>query len=260
MRTFYRFEIIAASLFVILTGAIAGCVIVTAPPQAGQPPTISKSDAVKPEIRFFDVEPKEIGMGELATLKWDVSGVQNISIDQGVGEAAHAGDRKVSPKTTTIYTLTATNSAGSVSASVTVSVVGNVNAVKIALTRDDVRLYGFTYASSSQLQNEEAMSTYQVTFVKGKESLINSVYVYPPGGGAERHYYTIESQYRTNNQTLYSIGEVRAYLIVDKSGIPDEPETFAIRFVKNNVFVHLGFVSNYQALESLARLLVSRIY
>ncbi len=214
-----------------------------------------------PVIKNFTADPMEIGIDDMAMLRWEVSGVQNISIDQGVGEASGVGDRKVAPKVTTMYTLTATNDAGTVSSTVTVNVVGNVNAAKIALTRDDVRFYNFTFSSAAATQVEDTVSAYTINFVKGKETLTNTVYVYPTsgGGGAERKYYEIEPQYKQNNQTLYSIGDVRAYLMISKATTDDESDRFGIRFLKNNAWVHLGFISDYHALETLAKILVSRI-
>jgi len=45
-----------------------------------------------------------------------------VSIDQGIGNVALSGTRDVSPGETTIYTLTATNEAGSVNATVQITV------------------------------------------------------------------------------------------------------------------------------------------
>jgi subtilase family serine protease len=65
-----------------------------------------------PAVSSFSAEPSSISPGGSATLKWSVSGATSVSIDNGVGNVALTGERTVTPKTTTIYTLTATNPVG----------------------------------------------------------------------------------------------------------------------------------------------------
>lgn len=72
-----------------------------------------------PSIQAFAVSPGSIASGQTATLSWAVSGQTSMSINNGVGVVSGAsGSVGVSPTTTTTYTLTATNLAGSTSASV----------------------------------------------------------------------------------------------------------------------------------------------
>jgi len=259
----YSRRTISIILIIVLSMIfITGCITINAPPPstpAKPPVTVEVTEP--PVILSFTVEPAEIGIDDIATLKWQATGVQNISIDQGIGAASAVGDHKVEPKTTTTYTLTAANSIGTVSKSVTVSVVGNVNAQKIALTRDDVRLYGYAFASSGSIKAEDTVSAYSVKFVKGNETLTNTVYVYSPtGGGSERKYYEIEGQDARNSHSLYSIGDVLEYYIISRATNEDDVDRFAIRFVKNNVWVHLGFVPEFQMLQTLAKMLVARVY
>lgn len=87
---------------------VAGCVQVT----DNQPPTIDS----------FDASPGSITSGESSTLSWSVSEAATASIDQEIGDVALTGTRVVSPTTTTTYTLTATNEAGSVTATAQVVV------------------------------------------------------------------------------------------------------------------------------------------
>ena len=76
-----------------------------------------------PVISRFAIYPTSIQPGGLSRLDWQVGGATSISIDQGIGAVAGAGELQVSPPTTKTYTLTATNSAGSVTASVVLSVI-----------------------------------------------------------------------------------------------------------------------------------------
>jgi hypothetical protein len=76
-----------------------------------------------PTIVAFSATPTEITEGESATLMWNVTNATSIQIDQGVGSGlAAAGTSSVSPSSSTTYTLTAGNSAGSSTQFVTVTV------------------------------------------------------------------------------------------------------------------------------------------
>jgi hypothetical protein len=97
---------VTASLTVTVTGSVV----------APAPPTIDS----------FTANPPTIQAGQSSTLSWSVSNATSLNIDNGVGTVASSGSRSVSPAASTTYTLTATNSAGSVTASLTVTVTGSV--------------------------------------------------------------------------------------------------------------------------------------
>src|SRR4030042_2563622 len=63
-------------------------------------------------INSFGSSPATIAPGESSTLSWNVTGATTVSIDQGIGNVALAGTRVVMPGATTVYTLTAFNTAG----------------------------------------------------------------------------------------------------------------------------------------------------
>lgn len=75
-----------------------------------------------PIINIFSASPSTINPGESSTLTWSVSKADTVTITPGVGTVASSGSTSVFPVVTTVYTLTATNSAGSVTATVTISV------------------------------------------------------------------------------------------------------------------------------------------
>jgi hypothetical protein len=79
-----------------------------------------------PVIDSFNASPASISAGESSSLSWTVSGANTVSIDQGIGNVALTGTREVTPGVTTIYTLTASNSAGGVTATTQVIVTGAV--------------------------------------------------------------------------------------------------------------------------------------
>jgi len=74
--------------------------------------------AAPPYISLFTVTPAEINSGALSTLKWEVKDAAKVTIDQGIGEVPATGSKQLSPSETTAYTLTASNSGGTVTRSV----------------------------------------------------------------------------------------------------------------------------------------------
>ncbi len=84
------------------------------------PPTISSL----PVINYFTASPPEIYSGDTAILSWDATNATSASINHGVGAVSISGNTVVSPGTTTVYTLTATNAAGDYTRTITVYVSG----------------------------------------------------------------------------------------------------------------------------------------
>jgi len=77
-----------------------------------------------PVINSFEANPPGISAGASSTLTWNVSGATAVSIDQGIGNVALTGSRIVTPEKTTTYVLTATNKAGSITATTRIVVSG----------------------------------------------------------------------------------------------------------------------------------------
>ncbi len=86
--------------------------------------SVTVSNQVAPVITTFSGSPTTITQGSSSTLSWTVTGATSLSINQGVGSVTPvtSGTRSVSPNITTTYTLTATNSAGSTTATTTIIV------------------------------------------------------------------------------------------------------------------------------------------
>ncbi len=84
-----------------------------------------------PVIGSFTATPASIAPGQSSTLSWTLSGgaPTTLSIDNGVGSVLGATSMSVSPIATTTYTLTASNSGGTTTRSVTVSVTSGVTIV-----------------------------------------------------------------------------------------------------------------------------------
>lgn len=83
---------------------------------------IAGKPLAKPVIGEFSTAPTSIALGASSTLSWTVVGATSLAIDNGVGDMTGKSSVSVSPTATTIYTLSATNAAGTVSQVVTVTV------------------------------------------------------------------------------------------------------------------------------------------
>jgi len=94
---------------------------------SGPAGTVSKSVVLTvnaPITAVFNVDPNIIGVGDLASLHWDVTGATSVSIDQGIGEVPPVGSKVVYPYYSTTYTLTASSTCCSVSKTAALT-VGN---------------------------------------------------------------------------------------------------------------------------------------
>jgi len=79
-----------------------------------------------PVISYFTADPPVIASGSSTTLSWSVSNATSVAIDEGIGAVDPSGSTSVSPVTSTNYTLTATNAAGSYYVTIPVLVTGAV--------------------------------------------------------------------------------------------------------------------------------------
>jgi hypothetical protein len=102
-------------LFLLAAMFVASC--------TGGPITITAPGKL-PVINSFSADPSTISAGESSKLNWTVTGATAVSIDQGIGNVALTGPRAVAPSVTTVYTLTASSSAGSITATTEVIVSG----------------------------------------------------------------------------------------------------------------------------------------
>ena len=107
---------LSLSLLLLLI-LIPGCFTFQTPPPTATPPV-----GTAPVIVVFSSNPSTINSGGTSTLLWNVTGANSVSIDQGIGQVDAAGTRVVSPYTSTVYTLSASNSASTVTSSAVATV------------------------------------------------------------------------------------------------------------------------------------------
>ncbi len=84
-----------------------------------------------PTISSFAANPGTIFVSQSSILSWTVSNATSLSIDNGIGTVTGTTSKVVTPATTTIYTLTATNSSGSATAITAVIVNADTQAPTI---------------------------------------------------------------------------------------------------------------------------------
>ena len=94
------------------------------PPAAVQQPVAPPvaATAQRAVISEFAVEPSSIERGQAATLRWNVTGSNAVSMNTGIGTVPTTGTRRVVPAETTTYTLTASGPGGDITATATVTV------------------------------------------------------------------------------------------------------------------------------------------
>jgi len=109
-----RLVFLSLSLLLFL---IPGCITIPAPSPSPSPPV-----GTPPVIIEFSSNPSAINSGSPSTLFWTVSGATSVSIDQGIGQVDFVGIKVVSPTTSTVYTISATNSAGTITGSAVTTV------------------------------------------------------------------------------------------------------------------------------------------
>jgi len=91
------------------------------------PPTAPYGTPQGP-IVSISADPQTIDYGQSTTLSWNATDADTCVIEPGIGEVGPSGTTEVSPSTTTVYTITATNAAGSSSSGVTVFVESEYDA------------------------------------------------------------------------------------------------------------------------------------
>ncbi len=84
-------------------------------------PTTPATSGPLPVAHIY-VNPGTISPAGTAVLSWDTANASNVSINHGIGPVGPSGSRSVSPNSTTVYVITASNAVGTVTASTQLAV------------------------------------------------------------------------------------------------------------------------------------------
>jgi hypothetical protein len=125
-----------------------------------------------PRVINFSAVPGTINQGQNSTLVWNVENADSVTISPTVGTVSLNGSQIVTPQTTTEYTLTATNKAGSVTAKVTVNVIVVPAPVIVSFTANPNPSPSPTspVLLSCQTQNAVSITMAQILFLPGTSS------------------------------------------------------------------------------------------
>lgn len=88
--------------------------------------TFNSTGSPPPTIVSFSATPGIVPAGGVATLSWEVTNADTVTISNGVGAVAPVGSTEVSPAGTTTYTLTATGPGGTRTATASAGPAGQV--------------------------------------------------------------------------------------------------------------------------------------
>jgi peptidoglycan hydrolase-like protein with peptidoglycan-binding domain/uncharacterized membrane protein YgcG len=137
---------------------------------AGSSANSSSSNSVTPNnlipsIGFFTAAPLYIAPGSSSTLSWATTLATTVSISQGLGNqsATSTGSVVVSPASTTVYTLTASNANGTSTAQATVTVDGTPPSIPTSVTATAISAseIDLSWASSTDNINVAGYDIYQ---------------------------------------------------------------------------------------------------
>jgi hypothetical protein len=237
--------------------------------------------ADKPVIHHFNADPVVITKGSSSTLNWDVSGATIVVLEMAAEPSS--GSRVVTPVATTVYVLSATNKAGSVFATVQVTVnpeaqtgakqTSKLSFDAITYTNNE---YGFTIKYPSNWEKHPEFwpaDIFKVTGPDGWPVLAVSIwgtgnpttlgsYVDESVGGWEQGGATNVEVFSTKQTTLLD-GTTLAYeVIIDVIYRGISQRSLQLAVPKSNRWISIEAIElreQYSASESLLREMVYSI-
>ena len=123
--------------------------------------TVTVSPPAPTPTVTLSANPTTINQGQSSTLSWTSANATALVIDQGVGnQSAPSGSVAVSPSSTTIYTITASNGGNTAKASATVNVNSSVSQLNGMFT------YKYDNARTGQNLNEGMLTPANVNVTR----------------------------------------------------------------------------------------------
>ncbi len=114
----YRKAILLISLLAVVIGVVGCKKVVVTPPPTPQPPP---PPPARPTVTL-QASSTFIQKGETVTLSWSSTNATRLNLSPGVGEVAPEGSTRVTPDSTTTYTISATGPGGTAEASARITV------------------------------------------------------------------------------------------------------------------------------------------
>lgn len=146
-----------------------------------------------PVINSFIADPPTIHPGDSTTLRWDVTAATSVVLDRGIGTVSPIGTRVVSVLATTNYTLTASNSEGTVVLTIPVLVTPVPDDAEPDLTITSIAKVATStgYVIGYTIENRGAVnSTTSMTrlYVNGVFKASDTVSALAPGQSTSRQF------------------------------------------------------------------------
>ena len=190
------------SLSLLLLIVIPGCfTFQISPPNPFQPA------GTLPVIGVFSNNPATINPGGTSILLWNVTGANSVNIDHGIGLVNAAGIKLISPATSTVYTISATNSAGTV----TRSAMTAVNSTPFSPAPASFSVTGIT--ANTEPSNYTGCFNLYANITANGPGIVTYIWESTDGGGYSY----------TWNITFLTAGTQKITLPVEMSALPSGP-------------------------------------
>jgi hypothetical protein len=181
-----------------------------------------------PVVVSFDTSSPSITSGQEATLQWNVTGADSVSINPGVGKVYLSGNRTVSPETTTTYTLVANKMSQSASKSITITVTGILPSISNFSSNTDSIISGqsatlsWSVADAMSVSISPDVGTVSSSGTKGVSPASTTTYKLTASNGAGN-----STASTTVTVTVSSVPVITAFGVSPASIISGEPTTLA---------------------------------
>jgi len=201
-------------------------------PTPASAPSTDRSNSLTPYIITFEASKDNIQAGTSITLSWEVTNATLVSIDQNIGTVPAKGSRKITPKATGTFILTATNNSGSTTTSVHVTVSGTIpESTPSSFNLPEVVV--LTAEPSNIVSEQEVILAWDVR--NAYDVIIEPGFRIIPVKGTATVMPVFTTTYKltaTNDQ-----GKILAATTVTVSGVPPSEETPVIKFLKADRYV-----------------------
>jgi len=210
----YPARFFQAAVLLALCACLTAAVVLIAPP----PCNGAVDSGTLPEISDYSLTPAGIDRSSSAIISWDVKNAASVNIDHGIGEVPLTGQAAVSPLYSTTYKITAANSVGTRTRSITLNVVvpqeasGNMIDVDPVTGRNasvDMRWEDYCYSSAYQVQIARdplfTLKVYDSGIMQTADSTAPA-FSYPPGflEAGHTYYWRVRTTQAATGQRIAS--------------------------------------------------------